>query len=443
MPRYEYSEDGGVTGSHKFWEVSVQGTQMTVRFGRIGSRGQTQVKSFASPQEAYQAAEKISAEKLRKGYRVVDGTGPAPAPPPPAAPPTTEATNPELEAALQRNPDDDQACLVLADWLQTQGDPRGELISIQHAMKGLVDAARFLELKKAEAALIQANEARFFGALVPVLHLVKVTWRHGFFHAATVRGEDQKAREQLFDCPSARLLQVLTLDPVGSATNYDTGLDILRRRRPPTLRALNLGDPRIGRTTVLVGPLAPLASALPRLQRLAVLGSEASFEGVKLPELRRLEIHLADLATALPALLAGDWQHLEHLELRSPRAIADAALLKPLLAPGRFRSLKHLVVHNLDGPASDALVEALLESPLLKQLEELILSSSAVSDEVAKAVVAHRADLPQLKKLELWGQFAAATSRALQKAFPAGRFMASVRQPAGRDDDERYDEIEE
>lgn len=54
--------------SKKFWEISVTGNSFTVRFGRIGTAGQAQTKSFADDATAKREAEKLVAEKLRKGY---------------------------------------------------------------------------------------------------------------------------------------------------------------------------------------------------------------------------------------------------------------------------------------------------------------------------------------------------------------------------------------
>lgn len=54
--------------SAKFWEVGVVGRQVTVRFGRIGTEGQTQVKDFADAGAATKHAEKLVTEKTRKGY---------------------------------------------------------------------------------------------------------------------------------------------------------------------------------------------------------------------------------------------------------------------------------------------------------------------------------------------------------------------------------------
>ncbi|MGE3407558.1 MAG: WGR domain-containing protein [Pirellulales bacterium] len=54
--------------SAKFWEVSVAGSHVTVRFGRIGADGQTQTKYLANDQQAQQHAEKLVSQKLAKGY---------------------------------------------------------------------------------------------------------------------------------------------------------------------------------------------------------------------------------------------------------------------------------------------------------------------------------------------------------------------------------------
>ncbi len=61
-----YVFEGG--GSNKFWDIQVHGAAYTVRYGRVGTNGQTRTKQFASPAEATSAAEKITAKKVAKGY---------------------------------------------------------------------------------------------------------------------------------------------------------------------------------------------------------------------------------------------------------------------------------------------------------------------------------------------------------------------------------------
>ena len=55
--------------SSKFWEIDAKGKTVTVRYGKIATDGQTTVKTFASPKEATDHAAKVSAEKVKKGYK--------------------------------------------------------------------------------------------------------------------------------------------------------------------------------------------------------------------------------------------------------------------------------------------------------------------------------------------------------------------------------------
>jgi DNA ligase-1 len=55
--------------SSKFWEVDVRGAEMTTRWGRIGSTGQSKTKTFADEAAANAAAEKVIAEKTGEGYK--------------------------------------------------------------------------------------------------------------------------------------------------------------------------------------------------------------------------------------------------------------------------------------------------------------------------------------------------------------------------------------
>ncbi|MDR1161983.1 MAG: STM4015 family protein [Tannerellaceae bacterium] len=54
--------------SQKFWSIDVEGSGFTVNYGKLGTEGQTQEKTFASPEEAEKQAAKLIAEKTKKGY---------------------------------------------------------------------------------------------------------------------------------------------------------------------------------------------------------------------------------------------------------------------------------------------------------------------------------------------------------------------------------------
>lgn len=70
MRRFEFSEGT----SNKFWEVEQIGADVNLRWGRIGTQGQSQTKSFADEAKAAAAALKLIAEKTGKGY-VEQGDG--------------------------------------------------------------------------------------------------------------------------------------------------------------------------------------------------------------------------------------------------------------------------------------------------------------------------------------------------------------------------------
>ncbi|MDB6034231.1 MAG: helicase, partial [Verrucomicrobiales bacterium] len=55
-------------GTSKFWEATLSGNNLTVRFGRIGSNGQSQAKTFADDPTAQREVSKLIAEKVKKGY---------------------------------------------------------------------------------------------------------------------------------------------------------------------------------------------------------------------------------------------------------------------------------------------------------------------------------------------------------------------------------------
>ncbi|MDH6358514.1 STM4015 family protein [Parabacteroides sp. PF5-9] len=54
--------------SQKFWSIDLQGNGFTVNYGKLGTEGQFQEKTFASPEEAEKQANKLIAEKTKKGY---------------------------------------------------------------------------------------------------------------------------------------------------------------------------------------------------------------------------------------------------------------------------------------------------------------------------------------------------------------------------------------
>ncbi len=54
--------------SAKFWQVTVADGCVAVRYGRIGTEGQRQAKSFDNATQAMRHAEGLIRQKLAKGY---------------------------------------------------------------------------------------------------------------------------------------------------------------------------------------------------------------------------------------------------------------------------------------------------------------------------------------------------------------------------------------
>jgi DNA ligase-1 len=71
MKRYFEFVEGS---SSKFWEISQNGSDVTVRFGRIGTDGQSDSKALADAAAAARHAEKLIKEKTGKGYQETAAT---------------------------------------------------------------------------------------------------------------------------------------------------------------------------------------------------------------------------------------------------------------------------------------------------------------------------------------------------------------------------------
>ncbi|MCV8850496.1 WGR domain-containing protein, partial [Escherichia coli] len=64
MKTYIYQDEK----SHKFWAVEQQRNELHINWGKVGTNGQSQVKSFADAAAAEKAELKLIAEKVKKGY---------------------------------------------------------------------------------------------------------------------------------------------------------------------------------------------------------------------------------------------------------------------------------------------------------------------------------------------------------------------------------------
>jgi|GEM_PF-3681014 len=62
--------------SNKFWTIDANETEFTITFGKVGTNGQSQTKTFSDEAACQKEAEKLIREKTRKGYVEANGTMP-------------------------------------------------------------------------------------------------------------------------------------------------------------------------------------------------------------------------------------------------------------------------------------------------------------------------------------------------------------------------------
>ncbi|HEV7330446.1 MAG TPA: AAA domain-containing protein [Flavisolibacter sp.] len=62
-----HSADGS-----RFWQVAQEDLQLQIRFGKVGSRGLVEVKSYGSVEEAEKIKEQLLKEQLERGYKTVE-----------------------------------------------------------------------------------------------------------------------------------------------------------------------------------------------------------------------------------------------------------------------------------------------------------------------------------------------------------------------------------
>jgi uncharacterized protein (TIGR02996 family) len=345
-------------------------------------------------------------------------TPPAPAPP---ASPARGERDAELEQVLVRSPDDTETYLVYGDWLQARGDPRGELIALQHRRSERPDDPA---LERAERHLIEQHADLLLGDLALHREALELEWHLGFLRSARIAGPTslRRQREARASCeevlrallrhPSVTLLRGLGLGvlPADAGDPFDGPLQVLEEAGPrPTLRRLFLGDfvypDEMELSWVSMPATERLYPLYPGLVELTLQAGHFELGRLELPALRSFELRTGGLDRAsLRAILEARWPALERLVIwfGDPNYGADSSLddLQPLLdATAAPAGLRHLGLMNCEH--ADELCSALARSALLPRLEVLDLSLGTLSDAGAAALLAGRERFAHLRRLNL------------------------------------------
>jgi uncharacterized protein (TIGR02996 family) len=383
------------------------------RYGKIGTDGQKTIKAFKTAGEAKAEHDKLVAEKTRKGYALKSGDAPA-------APVTHQARDAKLEARIAADPDDSATYSVYGDWLQSQGDPRGELIALQIAGK-----------KAAADKLLAQNAAHFYGKAADVLDLFApkedwrkkhvrgaTTWRWGYLESLWIANNFDRsgmhdggkpaadvaeALGWLLDNPSTAFLRALTVGIVAFEDNsYDDVAKVIGKHALPGLRTLYLGD-FVSEDTELnwsnAGDISPLYQAVPNLQKLTVRSGTMKLGKLDLPALEQLFIISGGLdRKSLASICTASWPALETLSVQLGReggiTVKD---VQPILDAKGFAKVRHLGLGN--SRITDAVCAALATSRIAGQLESLDLSKGTMGDAGAQALATGR--FPRLTTIDV------------------------------------------
>jgi len=423
MPRYELS-DGS---SNKFWEIALEGKAFTTTWGRIGTAGQSKSKTFGSEAEAKKEYEKLIAEKVGKGYIEKGGQadgeqgeqGGQDAPAGGGARAGT-ARNPELEQAILADPDDEAAYEVYADWLQGEGDPRGELAAVQVALARGENA----KLRARERALIEENRQQLLGNLPDVVEPidfgppVELKWQAGWLRSARIAAREGYALPDLYRsllaCESARFLRELTFgvaEIYGENSYHDTNAVIAELGLPPALRKLDFADFTYEESMISSSDLGDVGVWLrgaSGLRELELEGGSMRLGPLDLPELRLFSVVTGGFtAENIRDVVQARWPKLETLSLYFGNdnygASGGVKDVRPILEGRSLSALRELGLCNSE--FADGLAGELGKSPVLRQLRVLDLSRGTLSDEGARALLASAPAFAHLERLDLSDNF--------------------------------------
>lgn len=431
--------------SHKFWTIDVQGSSFTVTYGKVGTAGQTQAKSFPSAEKAQAEADKLIREKTGKGYRETT--------------PKAEVSQAEaFEAGLLDHPHDLARWSAYSDSLTEQDDPRGEFMRVQLALEDeAVSAADRKKLKAAETKLLKAHEREWLGPLAaftidgevtarhtrmlqakrpPVIHRFEQGWLASLdFFNLTVNQVRAYSNN-----PSSRMVRELLIASVESEapegtqaqyidSYYTPGPDVPTDIDPydqPALHAL-CRCPHLSavRTFRLGEPIVPdkngneysncemrgetvyhLVKQMPRIEHLSLYAHRVDANKLfvlPMPNLRSLTLFhshsypldkLAANKTLTKLTKLECHPHAMDYDEEEGGAYIRFKHLKAICRSAYLTNLTHLMLRCAD--FGDAGVKEIIDSGLLGRLKVLDLRAGCISDKGADLL----AKSPDLKKLE-------------------------------------------
>ncbi|MFT3707208.1 MAG: hypothetical protein QM817_06010 [Archangium sp.] len=320
-------------------------------------------------------------------------------------PPPAPSINVELEARVDASSGAafEAEARVYSDWLQSQGDPRGEL-------------AALIQAGTSPDAFLAANGEAIFGELDVLVGwaISELEWRGGLLHGATLNIRDWEGQtlaglpelaEAFLKLPVARFVRSLRfgLSNFEGANDWGPVLQAVGRSvRGPFITSIRCDayeytDSEISWTNF--GDLSACWAGLPALETLVIrAGADGELGELVLPSLRSLKFESGGMdVSVLDSIVRAKWPNLERLEVWTGNpgygATVNIDQIERLLS-SPLPKLKHLGIVNSElGAASLSL---LVKSKLFAQLESLDLSLGILSYDNVELLLGLA---PQLNKL--------------------------------------------
>ncbi|MEZ6125154.1 MAG: WGR domain-containing protein [Planctomycetaceae bacterium] len=460
--------------SDKFWEITLSGTSHTVRYGRIGTDGQSGTKDFGTEAKALADYEKLIKQKTGKGYAEVTGQSDSRAVRIQTSRATAKEREPFIKSILE-TPDDPAPYLVYADWLEDNGDARGELIRIQWQLEDeSIKAVERKKLQTREQALLKAHQADWLEDLSDDLINQKgpedLLWGNEkkFYRWEFARGLLDSLHVTyllpefsalLRKSPAAATLRRLVIrDPSNAYSLEDIeayadkewdeddapALKMLNGTKFGNMRHFEVSEEEAFNCHCSAPSVHNLVKQMPRLETLHLDAHELNIQAIfrlQLPELRSLKLQHTARRYPLEVLAKNEsmgkleslylWPHALDYDDEDDGAYINLEGFRALCRSKNLPSLKH--VHLFLTDFGDQGVTELVNSELLPRLKSLSLANGAISDEGARLL--SEADLSGLEELDVSGNYLTRTGVALiKKAFPK---VKAGEQHTGNPADER------
>lgn len=463
-------------GSDKFWIIELNGKSHTVRYGRQGTDGQSKTKEFGSAEEARKSYDKLIAQKTKKGYVEAKAAGESRGEKLKAAKEELKEQEPFL-AEIRENPDDLAAYAVFADWLEEQGNPRGEFMNIQLQLEDeKLRAPARKKLQEQEKTLLKKHQEEWLGDLAPFL-LKKnrhpsgyrkqpmVSWKfsRGFLDSITIHFAKPDFVKTLKNSPHASMLRELRIrefphgeELVEEFEEYadrewdwddNPSLDALSGAKFENLRHFEVDEDEspsyeYPACHIEGEGLERLVKNMPRLETLILEAHDVNAEAIfklKMPYLKSITVNHNDnypinvLArnrslTQLEAIWfyphALDYDDEPYIQLDDVKSICRSKNLT---------SLKHLRLYL--STAGDEGIRELISSRMLQRLKTLDMRHGAVTDAGAELLAAK--DLSHLELLNLDSNFL--TKAGVSRLKQTGVNLSASGQNTGTPDPEEHD----